>query len=140
MIFTTPYQYYRTSILSTSSLASLHVSTFFFAQSMWHLAYAIFRRRLASSASTAGEETYHVSLEILFFLQLESFEVLQNTCACVFDILFRHTESLFKLGTRQLKKKALATAYLTWTKLSLVFIIWSRLVRSGSTSTMPWKV
>jgi len=32
---------YRASILSTSSLASLHVSRFFFAQSMWHLAYAI---------------------------------------------------------------------------------------------------
>lgn len=32
--------HYRTSIFSTSSLASFHVSRFFLAQSMWHRAYA----------------------------------------------------------------------------------------------------
>lgn len=44
--------------------------------------------------------TYHVASEILLFFQLESLKILQNTCTCVSDILFRHTESSFKLASR----------------------------------------
>ena len=97
LILKPPFHDYLTSILSTSSLASFQVSTFFFAQSMWHLAYAIFKLRLASFLSNPGGGKYHITPEILLFFQLESFEILQNTCACVLDILLRYIESSFKL-------------------------------------------
>lgn len=44
--------------------------------------------------------TNHIALKIILFLQLESFKILQNSCACVSDILLGDAESLFKLGTR----------------------------------------
>ena len=48
---------YRTSILPTSSLASLHVSRFFFAQSMWHLAYAIYQQNVSFPSAMPRRET-----------------------------------------------------------------------------------
>lgn len=97
LILETPYQYYLTSILSVSSLASVQVSTFFFAQSMWHLAYAIFISKSASFPRNAGIEKYHITLEILLLFHLESFKILQDTCAGIFDVLLRHTQGSFKL-------------------------------------------
>lgn len=90
---------YRTSILSTSSFASFHVSRFFFAQSTWHRAYAICKRVFSQKVlrTEADGHAYHVSLQVFLLLRLEPFQVLQNPRAGVLDVLLRYLEGLLQL-------------------------------------------
>jgi hypothetical protein len=52
---------------------------------------------VSSGLGTAREETYHVSLQILFLLLLETLQVFEDTGASIFDVLLGDFECCFEL-------------------------------------------
>lgn len=58
----------------------------------------LYRHVVSPPCAAKDVNAYHVSLQVIFFFQLEPFKILQNPCTCILDVFLRHFECLFELG------------------------------------------